>query len=921
MAYIPLTPVSVKPKPASCQSCVGWRWSQFGAGQGFVPADGSGRNGVLVVLEAAGEDEEKEGLPTVGKAGYYLWSQLARCGLERDDFRIHNVLSCRPPENKLAGQPYASAAIDACRANLDATIEQHVLASRAAGLHPTILALGKISFCRIMELDGNDPLMKEDYQCYVHWSEKYGCWVVAADHPSYLMRGNHHLVPILQFAAQKAVEVARDGWKEHPAEFLLDPTPEVFERWVEGYFRWLEDHPGATYLAADIETPTKARKDEEKLAREEDEDYIILRISFAYREGEAVSIPWSAAYLPAIERLFCDPRNQYVWWNANYDVPRVKNQVEVRGTHIDAMLAWHVLNSALDKRLGFVTPFYAALRMWKHLSGSQPAYYNAVDSLAALINFLKIKQDLIREKQWEVFERHIIALHRVTDHMSRIGVKRDEVMRREAEERLTALLDEVERRMEDAIPKEARREKVYKTKPRDTEGVLERLVRVGVPVCSVCGAVKPGKPHFRVTKKKVNPCAEGQILTAEREVTQYYRLLEWKASKVQLQNYQASLKHQAVINRKENRVTFDEDAIAKLVKKYPKDPLYPLLLDHRKYQKLRGTYIGVTQPDGTIRGGLRVGRDGRIHPEFTDNPSTLRMACQNPNMQNLPRHSDDELVNIVRNLVVAEDGYILLERDYSAIEAVLVGYFARDPAYIRLAKLGIHAYLASHVLGRPADLAWSDKDLKAYFKEIKKSEDNRVQAVYNGAKRTVHLSAYGGTPRKMNQAEPSIFPTIKYAEWLQGVYWELCPLVKRWQLETQMEAHQNGYLRNPFGYIHRFTHVFRNVKENGKWVRKPGDQANDVLAFLPQSSAAGIIKEAMLRLFEREETREWLRLQVHDSLVLECPLTIVDEVDKVLREEMERPILQLPLQASFGMGSHLIVESEGKRGLRWGSVS
>lgn len=322
-----------------------------------------------------------------------------------------------------------------------------------------------------------------------------------------------------------------------------------------------------------------------------------------------------------------------------------------------------------------------------------------------------------------------------------------------------------------------------------------------------------------------------------------------------------------------------------------------------------------------VEGGLRVGRDGRIHCEYTSNPNTLRLACQYPNLQNLPRSvEDDPLVSIVRNLVIAAPGYLLLERDFSAIEAVLVAYFARWPQGIRLAKLGIHSYLASHVLKRPADLSWSDADLRAYFKEIKKSHDPAVQRVYNGSKRTVHLSGYGGTPRKMHQAEPEVFPTEKYARWLQDVYWEVAAPVKKWQWETQLEAHQNGFLRNPYGYILRFSHVFRNVKEGGQWVKKPGDQANEVLAFLPQSTAAGIIKEAMLRLFAHDATRPWLRLQVHDSLVLEVPAGIVEQVDLVLRAEMDAPVRELPLPASYGMGEFLNIDTDGKRGVRWGEV-
>lgn len=911
-------------KPSTCSGCI-----LFGNGQGFVPADGSGRNGVLVVLEAAGEDEAASGLPTVGKAGYYLWSALAKVGLERDDFRIHNVLSCRPPENKLAFMPYERQAIDKCAPNLDATIRDMKDRCRQNNKTFTILTLGKIAFKNIMGIDEKHDILKEDYQCYVHWSDKVGAWVIAADHPSYLMRGNHHLVPILQFAAQRAVEVASEGFRYHEPRYVLDPSPDVFEGLIRDYRRELERAEGEVYLSVDIETPTKQRKSEDKLAREEDDDYIILRCSFAWREGEAISIPWRAEYFPVLEELFQDERNQYVTWNGNYDIPRIKNQLTVRGVNHDAMLAWHVLNSQLDKRLGFVSPFYAKnARMWKHLSGEKPALYNAQDADMALVNYLGIRRDLARVDQLPVFQRHVIQLNKVLDTMSAAGVKRDETTRREAEENLTRLLTECEGRMELAIPQEARRLKVYKKEPASTEGLLQVDGEVSAKQCEGCGKVDVKADHFKSVGKKAlkagaveNPCHGKKAVKVKVPVKLWAKPLEFKASKVQLQSYQAALKHQAVINRKENKVTFDEDAIRSLMRKYPKDSLYPTILEHREIQKLLGTYVGVTQPDGSVQGGLRAGKDGRIHPEYSHNPETLRLACQNPNMQNLPRKGKDgALQNVVRNLVVADEGMMLLEFDYSAIEAVLSAYAARWPDGIRLAKLGVHSYLASHVLKRPVDLSWSDADLAKALKGIKGDPDPEVQRIYNACKRTVHLSNYGGTPRKMVQAEPDTFGTEKFARWLQDTYFDVAGPIRKWQKEIQLEAHQNGFLRNPFGYILRFTHVFRNVKENGQWVKKPGDQANDALAFWPQSTAAGIIKEAMLRLYEYDEIRPLMRLQVHDSLVFEVPLDFVDECARIVKLEMERPVEQLKLPASYKMGDALIIETESKRGLKWGSM-
>lgn len=908
-------------KPDSCRQCWGWSWGHGG----YVPADGSGRNGVLIILEAAGAEEAATGLPTVGRAGYMLWNTLKRIDLYRDDFRIHNVLSCQPPFNKLAKQPYEDSVISSCSPLLDATIADMQEKCKATGKYFTILTLGRIAFKRVMGLHEKDVILRNDYLCYPFWSDKYKAFVLAGQHPSYLMRGNNHLIPILQFVTQRAVEIAEHGLTFDEPTYLLDPDPATFAQWVTD-FKLAYEKDQSLILFYDIETPHKQGKDEEEVAREDDEDYEILRCSFAYKAGEAVSIPWRAEYVPILEDLFSHQGDKG-GWNLGYDYPRVTAKMPVNGAQVDGMLAWHVLNSALPKGLGPVTPYYVKnTGMWKHLSDKEPAFYNAKDSDMSLRNYLGIKADLIKNNQWRVFERHVIQLNKVLTYMSSKGVLRDEVMRQGAEVRVAALLNDVEKAMDAAVPQGARRlspKNGYKKTPSSTEGLVLSTFKATVKRCDRCGTIGPTKTHFKARKKSVNPCEGAGVVESIEEVERWAKVLEFKVSKVGLSNYQKVLHHQAIIDRRENKTTFDETALKQLIKKYPHDKLYPLILKQREYVKLISTYIGVTQENGLVRGGMPVGRDGKIHCQYTHNPSTLRLACQQPNMTNLPRAKQEEdLQTIVRNLIIASKGHILVELDFSAIEACLVGFFAGSADYIRLSKLGIHSYLASHVLGRPADLKWSDKDLKEYFKEIKKSKDQAVQDVYNASKRVTHLSGYGGTPKKMQIAEPEAFPTVKDAERLQGIYFDLCPYIRKWHLQVQLQADKDGFLRNPFSYVHRFSSVFKYTKEAGKWIRHPGDDANRVLAFLPQSTAAGIIKEAMLRLWlERfEEAGQYLRLQVHDSLVSEVPDTLVEQVEAVMKEEMTKPIPELRLPKSYGLGDYLTIDVESKKGPRWGRL-
>lgn len=636
---------------------------------------------------------------------------------------------------------------------------------------------------------------------------------------------------------------------------------------------------------------------------------------------------------------------------------------------------------------------------------------------------------------------------------------------------------------------------------------------------------------------------------------------------------------------------------------------------------------GVAAKSGHWVGGLPVGKDGRVRTNYTHNPSTLRLSSVNPNLQNIPRAAGKDLSARVKALFAAEPGCWLLEVDYAAIEAVLVGYFAKSPSYIRLAKLGVHDYLNSHILfndgkiGQPADLTWSNIDLKAFFKDLKARfeverdiakkivhlcvtgdhevltpegwlplaslpdgqavaqwdpatralsfvvpsrvtrewtegpllhlegralsalctpehrwlvEDGKGSQAWRRAERLprtgripvtgvlegttpyspalavalslqadghitpsaavwslvklrkitrlrtllhaagipftekhygrvkrfrVHLppavtqwftgplkakifdlsrfltltsdakrqglaealewdghqarngqrrrdtyfsmrqanaevmqllahtsgrqallrqlpgsgmwevsfnrrtrtrlehlttrewqqsptptavycvtvptgafllrrrhrvwvsgnSNYGGSAIKIQGMHPELFAKVENAQRLQRLYFDVCPDVWTWQRHTVALADKQGWLRNPYDYVHRFWKVQNWTQREGDWFPTWGDDAKAALAFLPQSTAAGIIKEAILRLWYEHpaEIGQVLRLQVHDSLVAMIPKAQWDTIAPSIWETMKEPIPQLPLPPEWDMGEFLVVNVEAKQGEKW----
>jgi len=429
---------------------------------------------------------------------------------------------------------------------------------------------------------------------------------------------------------------------------------------------------------------------------------------------------------------------------------------------------------------------------------------------------------------------------------------------------------------------------------------------------------------------------------AEREVTRYYRRGTFNpGSSQQILDYIRSTGERVGRNRKTGADSADKNTIERLLR--TGDPLYSKLLEFRRLEKLKGTYLT------GILGRLDAGN--RVHGRFTHAPSSMRLSSRDPNLQNLAGDPEDAEVQEFRRCVIAAPGCKLIDADYEAIEAVETGWCMGDPTYMRLALLGVHDYVTSHKVGAPASLSWSDSDLRAYFAEIK-AKHKRVRGQ---CKRVVHETNYGATPRGMQANDPDIFPTIGSAQELQEMYFSLCPKLRPWQTSVKELAARQGYLggrvgtppgAHPFGYLHWYWNVKHYAKVTAAekqsldhrglpviqigrdWYSVGwGDDAKRACSFFPQSIAAGVLYEAMLELFADPEHPSYigdlyygetpLRAQVHDSLLLEVPDALVERAVAALSVAMRRPIEEQPCPEEWGLGSHLKLGVSIKVGRNW----
>lgn len=140
-----------------------------------VPGHGTPRPEIMFIGEGPGTDEDKQGLPFVGRSGQLLTRMIAAMGFTRDEVFIGNIVKCRPTEDNAGFKDRAPTPEEmaACIPYLHEQI---------AVLKPkVIVALGATAVRGLFGLEGITRLRGK-------WLSFDGIDVMPTFHPSYLLR-------------------------------------------------------------------------------------------------------------------------------------------------------------------------------------------------------------------------------------------------------------------------------------------------------------------------------------------------------------------------------------------------------------------------------------------------------------------------------------------------------------------------------------------------------------------------------------------------------------------------------------------------------------------------------------------------------------------------------------------------------------
>jgi uracil-DNA glycosylase family 4 len=878
---------------------------------------GSGANRVLLVGEAPGEVEDATGIPFNQRApaGGVLHRLLHRGGWEAEDFRIANTVWQRPPRNWLENAPWQTEAIEAWRPALERTIEE---------MRPRcIVALGGIALQTLTSFSGITAS-----RGYVLHSN-YDAWVIGTYHPSFLLPrrsdevqkgnvNNSHLTGVVIYDIAHALKIANEGFARRPMNLVTHPSLDNFLGFERRY------NPDRHVLHYDIETPESGELDEEALEEKESEiSYHIIRMSFCFDADNdvAVSIPWIEPYITVALRLLASHGAKGTWNGRLFDNPRLRsNGCKINGTEFDYIDLWKFLQPTLPRGLSFVAPFYDYTgEPWKALNWSQPEYYSCVDSYALSLIGTGIERDLRSTGRWQRALDHVVRVSTVLQKMSDNGLPYSLERAEKFKIELKAKQEERERELQETVPEHIRPSKQkqgYKRTPKDTTGLTLRTFRIPI------AELMKDEPYLTINEQD-NHC----------DVTRWCLVEPFlPTSPQQVLKLIKHFGHKPGRDYKTGGETTNQETLKKLIRRYwavKKESernaarSYKLVLECRQLSKVLGTYLY----------GWRPKSDGRIHatPGFWG--KMYRISWRNPNIAATVADKDEEYIAAgFRECVATSEGRVLLESDWKGMESVLVGYYAGDPDFIRLARLGVHDFMGLNMLGESVDLSEPDEELRQRFKQFKRNHPK----LRDDAKHTIHGVSYGMTPILQSMLYNMSVPRARE---LQDLFFGLFPRVKKWREQVMDQAWQEAKLTNPFGYTMPFWDVYdwnqrrydtlhalweRKQRDPQSYFMKPqkewlekidariragqgidqavraltwdlGDDAKSAISFLPRDTGAAMLKEVLLRLEDKYHlaSRGIMLSSTHDSILTEQDEGQVDVIARIVREEMEAPVPEL----------------------------
>ena len=296
------------------------------------------------------------------------------------------------------------------------------------------------------------------------------------------------------------------------------------------------------------------------------------------------------------------------------------------------------------------------------------------------------------------------------------------------------------------------------------------------------------------------------------------------------------------------------------------NPIIELIERTRELAKLKNTYVD-TLP-------LVADKHDRIHTTFNqDVAATGRLSSTDPNLQNIPVRTD--LGRRIRGAFVPERGNVFVSADYSQFELRLAAVLADDKELINdfNGDVDIHTKTAAQVYGIPMD-------------DVTKRQRRDAKVINFGV-------LYGMSPHGLSAATGMNFVEAKK---FIDHYFELRAPIRAYIDATLEKAKTEGYVETYYGR----RRPTPDVNSSNFMVR---EGAKRQAANMPiQGTEADLMKLAMIQVEKKLKGLGEQILQVHDSILVECPKENGEKIAEILRQTMESIAPELPIKLKVDVG-------------------
>ena len=314
-----------------------------------------------------------------------------------------------------------------------------------------------------------------------------------------------------------------------------------------------------------------------------------------------------------------------------------------------------------------------------------------------------------------------------------------------------------------------------------------------------------------------------------------------------------------------------EDVLSYLA---PDHEIVQHVLDYRGLSKLKSTYVDALPAQVNAK-------TGRVHTDYMQTvAATGRLSSNNPNLQNIPIRTERGR-QVRKAFVPRNEDYVLLAADYSQIELRIIAALSQEETMMKAFQEGedIHASTAAKVFNVPID-------------EVTREQRSNAKTVNFGI--IYGVSAFGLS----NQTDLSRTESKE----LIDTYYKTYPKLRNYMSEQVDFARENGYVSTVLGR----RRYLKDINSSNAVVRGAAER-NAVNAPI-QGSAADIIKIAMIKIHQKlkdKGLKTKMLLQVHDELVFDVYKSELDEVQELIKSEMENAFkLDVPLDVEVGLGDN-----------------